>query len=52
MDLVLVEEVYLITAYAKGDKEDISESDKASIRRLIDQLKNSAKERRRTSGNE
>lgn len=52
VDLVLVEEVYLITAYAKGDKEDISESDKSSIRRLIDQLKNSAKERRRTSGNE
>lgn len=51
VDLVLAEEVYLITAYAKGDKEDISEDDKASIRKLIDQLKRSAKERRNTSGN-
>ncbi len=51
VDLVLSEEVYLITAYSKGDKEDISEAGKLKIRKLIDQLKLTAMERRKSNGN-
>ena len=46
IDLVMNEEVYLISAYAKGEKENITDTEKASIRSMIELLKKSAKERR------
>lgn len=46
VDLVLNEEVYLISAYSKVEKENISNSDKEIIRKMIEKLKMSAKERR------
>ena len=46
VDLVLLEEVYLISAYAKSNKSNLTTNEKSEIKKLIDLLKKSAFERR------
>jgi hypothetical protein len=46
VDLVLHEEIYLITAYSKKSKEDLTDIEKKEIKKLIDILRESAEERR------
>lgn len=50
IDLVLMEEVYLITAYPKGKKENLTIAEKTIIKKMIEQLKQSAKDRRLRNG--
>lgn len=45
VDLVLLEEVYLISAYAKSTKSNLTNSEKSEIKKLIELLKKSAFER-------
>ena len=40
IDLLVAEVVYLITAYAKGEKEDISDAERNAYKRLIKKIKN------------
>ena len=46
VDLVVLEEVYLISAYAKSNKVNLSNKEKNEIKKLIELLKKSAEERR------
>lgn len=46
VDLVLLEEVYLISVYAKSNKSNLTTNEKSEIKKLIDLLKKSAFERR------
>ena len=39
VDIVIAETLYLITAYAKGDKADISEAEKKIFKQLISEIK-------------
>ncbi len=45
VDLVIHEKVYLLTAYQKNEKDNLSDAEKAEVKRLITQLKNAANER-------
>ncbi len=47
VDLVVHDKVYLITAYQKNEKDNLNESEKAEVKKLITQLKKSANERSR-----
>lgn len=42
VDLVVHEKVYLITAYTKNQKDNLSDEEKATVKKLIEQLKNEA----------
>ena len=46
IDLVIHEEVYLITAYPKSKKIDLTKQEKLEIKKMIDKLKNSTEKRR------
>ena len=46
VDLVIYEEIYLITAYSKKGKEDLTDIEKKEIKKLIDILLASAEQRR------
>lgn len=46
VDFVVLEEVYLIAAFPKSDKVNISSAEKNQIQKRIKELKQSAKERR------
>ncbi|MBE0451526.1 MAG: type II toxin-antitoxin system RelE/ParE family toxin [Clostridia bacterium] len=46
VDFVVLEEVYLITAFPKSDKVNINSAEKNQIQKMIKELKQSAKERR------
>lgn len=46
VDLVVHEEVYLIAAFPKSAKENISPAEKNAIRKMIEKLKESADKRR------
>ncbi|MCK8058430.1 MULTISPECIES: type II toxin-antitoxin system RelE/ParE family toxin [unclassified Fusibacter] len=39
VDIVIAERVYLITTYAKGNKENISDKDKLLIKKMIEKIK-------------
>lgn len=39
VDFVMMEKIYLITAYGKSEKDDLSPAERSEIRRLIDILK-------------
>ncbi|MDH4263945.1 MAG: addiction module toxin RelE [Spirochaetia bacterium] len=43
LDILVVEKIYLITAYSKDTKIDLSASEKKEIKELINILKNQAK---------
>lgn len=45
VDLVVHEKVYLITAYPKNEKDNLSDMEKAEVKKLIMQLKKTANER-------
>lgn len=45
VDFVLSEEVYLISAYTKSDKANLTKSEKNEIKKVIEQLKKSIEER-------
>ncbi len=47
VDLVVHEKVYLITAYPKNEKDNLTNAEKVEVKKLIMQLKNSANERSR-----
>lgn len=42
VDLVVHEKVYLITAYTKNQKDNLSDEEKATVKKLIEQLENEA----------
>ncbi len=42
VDLVIHEKVYLITAYTKNQKDNLSNEEKAIIKKMIEQLKDEA----------
>lgn len=44
VDLVVHEKVYLLTAYTKKQKDNLSDSEKAAVKKLIEQLKKAADE--------
>ncbi len=46
VDFAVWEEIYLITAYPKNEKENLSKEEQAIIKRLIKSLENSISERR------
>lgn len=46
IDLVVHEQVYLISAFSKGSKDNLTKSQKNEIKKVIDQLKKSVDERR------
>ena len=50
VDLESFQEVYLITSYSKNKKDDLTQENKAVIKRMIEQLKASAGERRNDDG--
>jgi len=50
VDLEIYQEVYLITAYPKSKKENLTQENKATIKKMIGQLKESAGERRKKYG--
>jgi len=41
---------YLITSYPKSKKDNLTQENKATIRKMIEQLKASAGERRKNNG--
>lgn len=41
VDFVLAETIYLITIYAKSEKDDLSQSEKHEIRKMIQRLEDS-----------
>jgi len=45
VDLVIYEKVYLIIAYGKNEKDNLSDSEKAEVKKLIMQLKDVANKR-------
>lgn len=46
VDLVIHEEVYLISAFPKGSKVNLTKSERNEIKKMIDKLKKSANQRR------
>lgn len=42
VDLVIHEKVYLITAYTKNQKDNLSNEEKAIVKKMIEQLKDEA----------
>jgi len=45
IDLVVHEQVYLISAFSKGNKDNLTKSEKNEIKKVIDQLKKSVDDR-------
>jgi hypothetical protein len=39
IDLVVAETIFLLTAYAKGDKENISPAERNAYKQIIEQIK-------------
>ena len=48
VDLLVYEKVFFITAYAKGEQENISETDKKAIANFIEYLKDELEQKRRS----
>lgn len=46
VDLVVHEEVYLISAFTKGNKGNLTKTEKNEVKKMIDKLKKSADQRR------
>lgn len=46
VDLVVHEKVYLLTAYTKKQKDNLSDNEKSAVKKLIEKLKKSADEGR------
>ena len=46
VDIVVVEKIYLITAYSKGDIENVNEAQKKQISNMVESLKKSALKKR------
>ena len=46
VDFVMFDKVYLIAAYTKNEKDDISEKEKASIKKALDIFEKELKERK------
>jgi len=47
LDILVVERIYLITAYSKNTKVDLSPSEKREMKKLVDLLKQAAAKKRK-----